>query len=169
MSHSKKTNGFRKAKSLSFAFGFLVESFWISAKKYRHVWQNCILSLTGKNWGRRFEQFCQCLFFSDFRRQLFEIVAIYLGATLSELPCKCPEESFGKKMKKLFFFVFGWWAKNVWTFGKNNRQVCQNCFLFLHTNILGKKVTLFSFVWSLNGMFSKFWLVTWGKSVGTAL
>ena len=105
-SHSGKTNGFRKANSWSFVFGFLVESFWFSAKKYRHVCQNCILSLTGRNWGRMFEQFCQCLFFSDFRRQLFEIVANYSGKTLSELPCKCPEESFGKKLKKLFSLCF---------------------------------------------------------------
>ena len=65
-SHSRITNGFRKANSLSFAFGFLVDSFGLSAKKQRHVCQNCVLSLTGKVWGQRFEQFFQCLIFRYF-------------------------------------------------------------------------------------------------------
>ena len=44
--------------------------------------------------------------FPDFRRQLFEIVANYSRETLSELPCKCPEESFGKKTEEIFFSLF---------------------------------------------------------------
>ena len=78
-SHSRITNGFRKANSLSFAFGFLVDSFWLSTKKYRHVCQNCIVSLTGKKWGRTFEQFCQCLFFRIFGGNFSKLYLIIWG------------------------------------------------------------------------------------------
>ena len=116
---------------MSFVFRFLVEGFWLSAKKYRHVCQNCILSLTGKIWGRRFEQLCQCLFFSDFRRQLLEIVAKYLGATLSELRCKCPEESFGKKTEENFSSLFcDGELKLFGPLAKKNRQVCKTASFF---------------------------------------
>ena len=43
------------------------------------------------------------LFFLDFGRNLFEIPANYLGASVSELPCKCPDESFVKKVLHNFF------------------------------------------------------------------
>ena len=105
--HLKKTSVFRKAISLSFVCGFFVESFWLWAKKYRHVCQNCILSLTGKNWGRTFEQFRQCLFFSDFRRQLVEFVANYLGQLCRNCLVSVQRNHLGKNWRKIFLFVFG--------------------------------------------------------------
>ena len=51
---------------------------------------------------KKIKQFLVC-FFLVFRQKLSEILANYLGATLSELPCKCPDESFGKKVLDNFF------------------------------------------------------------------
>ena len=108
--------------------------------------------------------------FSDFGRQLFEIVANYLGATLSELPCKCPEESFGKKTEETFFSLFSdGELKLFWHLAKKVGRFVKTAFVFSTRTFWEKTLTLFSFVWSLNGVSSKFWLITWGKSVGTAL
>ena len=74
----------------------------------------------GISWGQKTEKFLVRL--SDFRRKQFKVLARYLVATLSELPCKCPDESFGKKMED-FFFHFGWSAEKDWTFGTKKRQL----------------------------------------------
>ena len=58
--------------------------------------------------------------------------------------------------------MFGPLAKKIGRFVKT-------AFFFFDRNILVRKLTLFIFVWSLNRLFSKLCLKSWGKSVRTAL
>ena len=71
-SHSRKTNGFRKAKSLSFVFGFLVECFRDVGKKHRHVCQKCILYFHRKNLRTKLWKI-SCLFFRIFGRKFWKL------------------------------------------------------------------------------------------------
>ena len=71
-SHSRKTNGFRKAKSLSFVFGFLVECFRDVGKKHRHVCQKCILYFHRKNLRTKLWKI-SCLFLRIFGRKFWKL------------------------------------------------------------------------------------------------
>ena len=146
-SHSKETNGFRKANSLSFVFGFLVESFRDVGKKT----SACLSKVHSILSQEKFKDTALNNFlfvFSDFRPEVLETVADYLRATLSELPCKCPVESFGERnVKKCFFFVFGWWAKHFWIFWQEEgSRLVKTAFFFSAGTFWGKKITFWVFL-----------------------
>ena len=118
---------------------------------------------------KKIKQFLVC-FFLDFRRKIFEILANYLGASLSELPCKCPDESFGKKFWRNFFSLFSYGElKKFGPLAKKLASFIKTAFYYSTGTIWGNKLTCFSFFWNLDGIFFQFWLITWGKSFGTAL
>ena len=144
-SHSKKTNGFRKANSLSFVFGSLVESFRYVGKKTSACLSKVHSILSQEKFKDK--SLNNFLFvFSDFRRQLFELVADYLVATLSELPCKCPVESFGERNVNKYFSLFSDGELKIFGFlARRNWQVCRNCILLLCRNILRQNVNVLGF------------------------
>ena len=117
----------------------------MSAKKHRHVFQKCILYFHRKNLRTNLWTI-SCLFFSDFWREVLETVADYLGATLSELPCKCPVESFGERNVNKYFSLFSDGELKIFGFlARRNWQVCRNCILLLCRNILRQKVNVLGF------------------------
>ena len=98
-SHLKKTNVFRKATSFFLFLDFQRNVFWALGNENIGMFVKTEFCLFTEICFEKtkIKQFLVC-FLLDFRRKLSEILANYLGASLSELPCKCPDESFGKKV-----------------------------------------------------------------------
>ena len=69
------------------------------------------------------------------------------------------------------FFVFGFLPWSFWALGNENigMFVKTEFYPFTETFFEEKKLTCFTFFWSLNRLFYQFRPKTWGKSVGTAL
>ena len=105
-------------------------------------------TLRGIICGKKFQQFP--VFFPDFRRKLFEFLAKYLEATLSEPPCKCTEESFGKKIEAIFISLFldGELKKCLVRWKKISRFF-KICIVLLYRHILRENFNMFQFLLEL--------------------
>ena len=68
-----------------------------------------------------------------------------------------------------WFVLFGWWAKNVSTFGKKKLGSLWKLHSTSPQEHFEEKSWRFGFFWSLNGLFSNICLKTCGTSVRTAL
>ena len=101
---------------------------------------------------RKRNQAISCLFFLEFRRKLSEILANYLGASLSELPCKCPDESFGKK-SWIIYFLLWWWAEEIRLLARKNGRFVKTAFYFSTRTFWEKEIDMFYFFLELEQTF----------------
>ena len=118
-SHLKKTNVFRKASSLFFFWLFSVTVLGSGQWKHRHVCQKWILSLHRNFfWGKENQTFSG-LFSLDFRRNLFEILANYLGHPCRSCLVSVQMNHLGKKVLDNFFSSV-MMSRKLWNFVKKS-------------------------------------------------
>ena len=102
-SHSKKTNGFRKASSFSFVFGFLVESFWAVGKKTSVCLSKLHSTLSQEEiWRQTFQQFP--VFFRIFAGNFSKFYLLNWGKSVETVSVLM--NLLGKKFWINFFFCF---------------------------------------------------------------